>query len=209
MKILIACEESQTVCKAFRKLGHEAYSCDMKECSGGKPEWHIKGDVREVLNQEWDMIIAFPTCTYICNSGVCHLHTDKSRWAKLDKACEFFNLFLNHPCKRIAIENPVPHKYAIERFYQNRKYSQTVQPYHFGHPESKRTCFWLKGLPNLVHTDDVKHIYDTLPKKEAQRIHYLSPGPERAALRSKTFQGIGDAMASQWSKVSSYQATLF
>ena len=103
MKVLIACEESQTVCKAFREKGHKAYSCDILPCSGGHPEWHIFGDVRYVLYDDWDMIIAHPDCTYITNSGVSHLSKDAERWKKLYKACEFFKLFLDHPCKKIAI----------------------------------------------------------------------------------------------------------
>lgn len=197
MNILVACEESQTVCKAFRKKGHKAYSCDVLPCSGGKPEWHIQGDVREQLDKDWDMIIAHPPCTYFANSGVCWLHKDKSRWDKLDKAAEFFNLFLNNKCPKLVIENPVPHKYALERI-GDTKYSQTIQPWQFGHPESKRTCLWVKGLPLLKETNNVKHIYETLPKKEQQRLHYLPPSEERAMLRSKTFQGIADAMAEQW-----------
>jgi hypothetical protein len=197
MKILVACEESQEVTKAFRELGHEAFSCDLYPCSGGHPEWHTQGDVTELLAQDWDMIIAHPPCTYMANSGVQHLHKDPTRWDKLDQATEFFRLFLDHPCPRIAIENPIPHKYAVERI-GGRKYSQIVQPYQFGHTESKRTCFWLKGLPKLKETDNVKHIYDTLPKNKQQRLFYLPPSKERAKLRSKTFPGIAKAMAEQW-----------
>tara|TARA_Y100000593_G_scaffold37934_1_gene73581 strand:- start:149 stop:748 length:600 start_codon:yes stop_codon:yes gene_type:complete len=199
MKVLVACESSGTVRDAFIKKGHTAFSCDLLP-SDDNSIFHYECDVREVLYQDWDLIIAHPPCTYMCNSGVCHLHKDKERWARLDEAAEFFNLFLDHPCKKICIENPVPHKYAIERI-KGRKYTQTVQPWMFGHPESKRTCFWLKGLPKLVETNNVKAIYDKLPKNKQQRLHYLSPGPERWKERSKTYQGIANAMADQWSNL--------
>lgn len=196
MEILVACEYSGIVRDAFTKRGHNAISCDLLETD--KPGKHYKGDVRDLLDKDWGLIIAFPPCTFITNSGVCHLHKDPERWAKLDAACDFFNLFLQHPCKRIAIENPIPHKYAIQRFYNNQKYTQIIQPYQFGHPESKRTCLWLKGLPKLQETNNVYETFKTLPKKEAQRIHYLPPSADRWKLRSKTFQGIADAMVEQW-----------
>lgn len=197
MRVLVACEESQTVCKAFRQAGHEAFSCDLQECSGGHPEWHFHGDVMEVLFQQWDMIIAHPPCTYLANSGVRWLHKQPERWALLDEACAFFNFFLDHPCTRICVENPVPHKYAIERL-KGRRYTQTVQPWQFGHPESKRTCLWLKGLPELVPTENVYEEYKALPKSQGQRMWIMPPGPERAKLRSKTYTGIAQAMAEQW-----------
>ncbi len=195
MKILIACEYSGTVRDAFIAKGHNAVSCDILPTDLPGP--HVQGDVTALLNQQWDMIIAHPPCTYFANSGVCWLHKDQSRWVKLDEAAKFFNLFLDHPCPKICIENPVPHKYAVERI-GGRKYTQTVQPYMFGHPESKRTCLWLKGLPPLLPTKDVKAEFQVLPKSQGQRLHYLPPSPERAKLRSKTFQGIADAMAAQW-----------
>ena len=202
-KILIACEESQAACIEFRKLGHEAYSCDILPASGGHPEWHIQGDaIKEAYSGKYDLMIAHPPCTYLTNSGVCWL-TNKDgskntkRWEGLKEGAEFFKKLLNAPIPKIAVENPIPHKYAVEII--GAKYNQLVQPYHFGHPESKATCFWLKGLPELKHTNDVKHIWKSLPKKEAQRLHYMSPGPERAKLRSKTYPGIAKAMAEQWS----------
>lgn len=204
MKILVACEESQAVTIEMRALGHEAYSCDLQDCSGGHPEWHIKGDVLKQLDKGWDMMIAFPTCTYLTNAGVCWLYNkdeqktkNKERWLNLKEGGEFFKTLLNASIPLIAIENPIPHKYAVEII--GRKYDQLVQPYMFGHTESKATCFWLKGLPKLKETDNVKELWKSLPKKEAQRIHYMSPGPERAKLRSKTFSGIAKAMAEQWS----------
>lgn len=195
MKILIACEYSGIVRDAFTKLGHDVTSCDILPTD--KPGKHYQGDVRDILDEDWDMIIAHPPCTYFTNSGVCWLHKDVTRWAKLDEAAEFFNLFLNHPCKKIVIENPIPHKYAIERI-GGRKYSQIIQPWQFGHPETKRTCLWLKGVEPLKETDNVKDIYDKLPKNEQQKIQYLPQSKDRWKLRSTTFQGIADAMANQW-----------
>lgn len=201
MKVLVACEESQVVCKAFRERGHEAYSCDILPCSGGHPEWHIQDDVLNVLNDGWDMMIAHPTCTYLTNSGVRWLWNkdgsrNEDRWQKLKEGAEFFKALLDAPIPLIAIENPIPHKYAVKLI--GRKYDQCIQPYHFGHTESKATCFWLKGLPKLQATNDVKEQWKKLPKNEAQRLHYLPPGPERAKLRSKTFPGIAKALTVQF-----------
>lgn len=202
MKVLVACEESQAVAIAMRSVGIEAYSCDLQPCSGGHPEWHIQGDALiEAYGGKYAAMVAHPTCTYLANSGVCWLHDregkrNEVRWQNLHDAGVFFSALLNAPIPFVAIENPIPHKYALELI--GRKYDQCVQPYHFGHPESKATCFWLKGLPKLVPTDDVKDIWKSLPKREAQRLHYLPPGPERAKLRSKTFPGIAKAMAEQW-----------
>ncbi len=202
MRVLVACEESQAVTIELRKLGHEAYSCDLQDCSGGHPEWHIKGDVLKELNKGWDMMIGHPTCTYLANSGVCWLYNkdgskNLARWQKLKEGATFFKALLNAPIPLIAIENPIPHKYAVELI--GRKYDQLIQPYMFGDAESKATCLWLNGLPKLKETNNVKHIWKSLPKKEAQRLHYLPPGPERAKIRSKTFPGIAKAMAEQWS----------
>ena len=194
MKVLIACEFSGIVRDAFRLRGHDAWSCDF--LSTDSPGQHYQGDVRDILYQDWDMIIAHPDCTYLTNSGVCWLHKDKSRWEKLDSAAEFFKLFLEHPCPKICIENPIPHKYALERI--GRKYTQIIQPWMFGHTERKATCLWLKDLPDLKETNNVKEEMLKLPKAQQQRIHYLSPGPNRAHERSRTFVGIGKAMAEQW-----------
>ena len=190
MKILIACEESQAVTIAFRNLGYEAYSCDLQECSGGHPEWHIQGDaIEEAYSGKYDMMIAFPTCTYLANSGVQHLHKDKSRWEKLDDGAEFFKKLMDAPIEKIALENPIPHKYAVERI--GRKYDQIIQPWQFGHGETKATCFWLKNLPKLKPTNIVEG--------REQRIWKLPPSEDRAKLRSKTFKGVAEAMAQQWS----------
>jgi hypothetical protein len=192
---LVACEESQQVCKAFRAKGHEAYSCDIMDCSGGHPEWHIKDDVLKHLNDGWDLLIGHPPCTRLCNSGVVWLEL-RNLWGELDSAANFFKALLNANIPYIAIENPIPHKYALKRI--GRKYDQIIQPYMFGHAERKATCLWLKGLPLLKSTKNVKAEMEKLPKNIAQRIHYISPGKNRSIIRSKTFKGIADAMADQW-----------
>lgn len=212
-KILIACEESQTVCKAFRELGHESYSCDIIPCSGGHPEWHIQNDAIKVLNRyKWDLVIAHPPCTFLTNAGVRHLHSAPSRngviakihgaerWEEMRKAALFFNEFVNYAKQgnRTAIENPVPHRYAREII---GNYTQLIQPWQFGHMERKATCLWLFGLPGLHPTNNVYQEMKLLPKSEQQRINYLPPSTERAKLRSKTFLGIAAAMAEQWGKL--------
>lgn len=215
IKVLIACEESQAVCVEFRKLGFEAYSCDLLQCSGGHPEWHIKQDVLLVIKggvftcesgdivniEKWNAMVAHPTCTFLTNSGVCWLYNKDGsknidRWDNLEDGALFFSKLLNADIEFIGVENPIPHKYAIE--LMGRKYDQLIQPYQFGHPESKATCLWLKGFPKLMETENVKEKWKSLPKNEAQRLHYLPPGPERAKLRSKTFKGIAEAIAIQW-----------
>lgn len=204
MKVLVACEESQAVTIEFRKLGIEAYSCDLQECSGGHPEWHIQGDaIQEAYSGKYQLMIAHPTCTFITNSGVCWLYNKDGsknieRWENLKKGCEFFVKLLNAPIPFIGIENPIPHKYGVELIGVG--YTQLIQPYHFGHAESKATCFWLKNLPKLIHTNNVKDKWKKLPKSQAQRLHYLSPSSERAKLRSKTYAGIAQAIAKQWSE---------
>lgn len=197
MKILVACEESQAVCIAFRERGHEAYSCDILDCSGGHPEWHIKADIRTLLKDYFDLVIFHPVCTRLTNSGVMWLEK-RNLWDDLDSAIEFFNLRHQFNSPKVATENPIPHKYAISGI---GKYNQIIQPYQFGHPERKATCLWLKGLPLLKETNNVYEQMKKLPKNQAQRIHYIPPGPERARLRSKTFPGIAAAMASQWSEL--------
>lgn len=193
-KILIACEYSGTVRDAFIKLGYNAISCDILPTD--KPGPHYQGDVKDLLKEKWDLIIAHPPCTYLANSGVCHLKDNPERFKKMNKAVDFFNLFLNVDCPRVCIENPIPHKYGV-----GKTYTQIIQPWMFGHTESKATCLWLKGLPKLEETNNVKEEMMSLPKNKRQRLHYLPPSAERAKLRSKTFQGIADAMAEQWSKL--------
>lgn len=194
MKVLVACEMSGIVREAFKAKGHVAMSCDLIDTL--IPGWHYKGDVFDIIDLGWDMMIAHPPCTYLCNSGVSHLHKDPLRWRLLNEGTEFFNRLLNCSIPKICIENPIPHKYAIDRI--GVKYTQLIQPYHFGHMEQKATCLWLKNLDPLVHTDNVKEAMKLIPAKDRNRIHYMSPGKDRAIERSKTFQGIANSMASQW-----------
>lgn len=205
MNILIACEYSGRVRDAFTALGHFAMSCDFLPSNTAGP--HHQGDVRDILSGGWDMLIAHPTCTYLTNTAVCHLHSPdatspslkgKPRWDALDESAEFFRLLLECDIPKKAIENPIPHKYAVERI--GRKYDQLVQPWMFGHMESKATCLWLEGLPKLTPTNIVKDEMLKLPKRVRQRLHYLSPSPDRWKLRSETYQGIADAMADQWGR---------
>lgn len=201
MKVLIACEESQRVCAEFRRRGHEAYSCDILPTSGAHPEWHLQEDVIPVLNRNWDMIIAFPPCTYLTCTGNRWFDIDRygekaiERHRQREKAIDFFMLFATAKCPRVAIENPVG---VMSSVY--RKPDQIINPWQFGDPYEKRTCLWLKGLPQLVPTAVVT---------PEPRITYASgktmpawyckvSGKDRAMIRSKTFHGIARAMAEQW-----------
>jgi len=203
MRVLVACEESQRVCIAFREKGHEAYSCDILPCSGGHPEWHIQGDVTPLLEQEWDMIIAFPPCTYLTVTGNKWMKPEYSErfptrvQDRLD-AISFFMLFANASCPRIAIENPIG---IMSTKY--RKPNQIIQPYQFGDKERKSTCLWLKGLPLLLPTSIVEpNIVKYKNGKGTDSPWHINtmklPPKERAAMRSKTFPGIAQAMAEQW-----------
>lgn len=204
MKVLVACEESQEVCKAFRELGHEAYSCDIQECSGGHPEWHLKQDVIPLLNQDWDLIIAHPPCTFLTVTGNrwfdVERYGDKAiqRHKDREEAVKFFMQFVNAKCDKIAIENPIGYMSTAYK-----KPTQIIHPYMFGDPARKATCLWLKGLPKLIPTNIVEPII----------IHYQNgkgtdnpwhmetmklPPKERSKARSKTFPGIAKAMAEQW-----------
>ena len=206
LRVLVACEESQAVCKAFRELGHKAYSCDLQECSGGHPEWHIKGDALKVLNLPiWDLVIAHPPCTYLTCAANRYYNElkygekAKNRKIEREKAINFFMNFVNCKCKRVAIENPIG---VISSRY--KKPTQIIQPFQFGHKERKATCLWLKCLPNLRATNIVTP--DIITNKSGRtdsRLHYETlslPAKERAKIRSKTFEGIARAMATQWSE---------
>lgn len=192
-RILVACEESQAVTIALRDMGHEAYSCDIMECSGGHPEWHLMQDVTPLLEQEWDMIIAFPPCTYLSNAGARHLYPkgvlNEERLQKGLEGKDFFMQFYNAKCDKIAIENPLPSK-----VFELPPYNQVVQPYEFGHPYKKRTQFWLKGLPPLKPTE----IVEPLESTKVPGNWYNKGGKDRQKNRSKTFPGIAAAIAEQW-----------
>lgn len=196
MKILVACEESQAVTIELRKLGHEAYSCDIEPCSGGYQEWHLQQDVLPLLKQHWDMIIAFPPCTHLAVSGAAWFE-QKRKDGRQQQGIDFFMEFVNADCEKIAIENPVG---IMSRIY--RKPDQIIQPYEYGHAEQKRTCLWLKGLPKLTPTNNVYEKMMQLPRNEREQLHYLPPTPDRAKIRSKTFYGIAKAMAEQWGGIS-------
>lgn len=210
MNVLIACEYSATVRDAFRSRGHNAWSCDILPTEGD-PRYHYQKDVLEVLTvQPWDLMISHPPCTYLANSGVIHLHENvtsknvkraavsgRDRVIAMQVAGRFFNQLQNVKIHRIAIENPIPHKYARE-FTGN--YSQIIQPWQFGHMETKATCLWLKNLPLLIHTDVIRPPKNMTPeeKRSWHKIHYASPGADRGKKRSKFFSGIANAMADQW-----------
>jgi len=199
MNVLVACEFSGVVRRAFRAKGHNAWSIDLLPSSDDSP-FHAVGDLADGTSDAvfklwkairehgpWDLLIAHPPCTFMANSGVRWLHTEEGRWDKLKEACEFFNMLKDAPVERICIENPIPHKYAREHI---GKYTQIVHPWQHGHGESKATCLWLKGLPELQPTNIVEG--------REQRSWLLGPSPDRWKLRSTTYQGIAEAMAEQW-----------
>ena len=195
MKVLIACEFSGVVRDAFTALGHDAMSCDILPTES--PGNHYQGDIFDLDFSEFDLLIAHPPCTYLANSGVCHLHKTTERWPKLFEGAEFFKRLLDAPVPKKAIENPIMHKYARQLIGGVRQ-SQVVQPWMFGHPEQKATCLWIQGLPLLKPTSSVKEEMMALPKNQRERLHYLPPSEDRQKLRSVTFQGLANAMASQW-----------
>ena len=184
MKILVACEESQAVTIELRRLGHETYSCDIEPCSGGHPEWHLQVDALELLKMKWDMILAFPPCTHLAVSGARYFE-QKRKDGRQQAAIDFFMRFANADCPKIAIENPVGIMSSVWR-----KPDQIIQPWQFGHGETKKTCLWLKGIPLLVPTNIVDG--------REQRIWKMPPSEDRAKNRAKTFPGIARAMAEQW-----------
>jgi len=193
-KILLACEESQAVTIELRALGHEAYSCDLYECSGGHPEWHIQGDVTPLLKEHWDMIIAFPPCTYLSGAGAIHYYGKKAknvpeRTRKGMDARDFFLMFYNADCSKVCVENPRP-----LRMFGLPAPSQVIQPYEHGHPVQKATCLWLKGLPLLTPTCVVEGRQST----KIAGNWFNKGGKDRQRNRSKTWPGIAKAMAEQW-----------
>ena len=195
MRILVACEESQRVALAFRLRGFDAYSCDLLPCSGGYPQWHIQDDVRKLLNGggvEWDMIIAHPPCDHLAVSGA-RWFKEKQADGRQQAGIAFFMMFTGLKCKHVAIENPIG---IMSTIY--RKPDQIIQPYEFGHTEQKATCLWLIGLPQLKPTDNVYDQMMLLPRKYREKVHFLPNTPSRSLLRSKTYEGIAEAMANQW-----------
>lgn len=211
MKVLIACEESQATCKEFRKLGHEAYSCDLLNCSGGYSEWHIKGDaLKEAYSGKYDLMVAHPPCTYLAVSGARWLYNkdgskNTERWINQEEALDFVRKLLNAPIKHIALENPIS---VISSHI--KKPNQIVQPYMFGDEAQKSTCLWLKNLPllkatNIVGKGEFIEFIGKDGKKKKQPKWYFDAlvnaktTEERRTLRSKTFPGMAKAMAKQWS----------
>lgn len=217
MRVLVACEESQRVCTAFRERGHEAYSCDIQPCSGGHPEWHILGDCLPIINGncdftteaggqheivgQWDLLIAHPPCTYLSNAGACRLYPRKGeidpvRYQRGIEAKEFFMTLLRADCDKIAVENPVP-----LRVFNMPECTQVIQPWWFGHPYTKKTLLWLKGLPPLVPTEIVTPLGPYCPagtsRKDRTKYGFAKRG-EDAKNRAKTFPGIGRAFSEQW-----------
>lgn len=200
VKILVACEESQAVTIELRRLGHEAYSCDIIECSGGHPEWHLQQDVTPLLREPWDMIIAFPPCTHLAVSGA-RFFEQKRKDGRQQQGIDFFMQFVNCDCEKIAIENPIG---IMSSKY--RKPDQIIQPYWFGDPAQKSTCLWLKGLPKLVPTNMIEppagKVYANNNRSSEWHARTGAlPLSIRARVRSKTFPGIARAMAEQWAGV--------
>lgn len=215
LRVLVACEYSGRVREAFRRLGHDAWSCDLLPSEDDSP-YHFQGDVTDYIGggmvfsthrnpYHWDLMIAHPPCTYLANSGAKHLYLgmkkengiNPDRWAKMVDAAAFFRKMLQADIPCIAVENPVMHGHARQRIGQD--FTQSIQPWQFGHMEVKRTCLWLKGFPKLAGTINV---YDEMMKLEygqRAKVHHASPGPDRWKERSRTYEGIADAMAAQWS----------
>ena len=220
MNVLVACEESQRVCKAFREKGHNAFSCDIQECSGGHPEWHIKGDVLPIINgyktptdifitqdgfthcvpKKWDLIIAHPPCTYLTGAGACNIPKHPERIPLGFEAAKFFLKILNADCDKIVIENPPP----MKRF-NLPKYSQLVRPYMFGEINNKPICLWLKGVEELKPTnivekdkDIVRWVHKATGQKKSCSKWYNTNTSQHSKHRSKTFEGVAKAMADQW-----------
>ena len=195
MKVLVACEYSGTVRNAFLDRGHDAWSCDLLPSEDGSNR-HIIGDARDLLNDGWDLMVAHPPCTRLCNSGVRWLSTPPpgktadQMQAELEAGADLFSAFWNAPIERVAIENPVMHRHAKALIVNYREPAQSVQPWQFGHGECKRTCLWLRNLPPLTPTRIVEG--------REQRVHRMPPSADRWKERSRFFPGIADAMADQW-----------
>lgn len=194
MRVLVACEYSGVVRDAFLSRGHDAMSCDLLPTDSPGP--HYEGDVCDVLGDGWDLLIAHPPCTYLTNSGVRWLYEQPDRWKHMIDGAVFFRLLLDAPVPRVAVENPVMHRYA--RKIVGSRASQVVQPWQFGHPERKATGLWLRGLRPLTPTSDLRMEMGQLPRTVTDRVHYAAPGPDRWKLRSITYTGIASAMAAQW-----------
>lgn len=202
MRVLVACEFSGRVRDAFLALGHDAWSCDLEATETPGP--HICGDTLDLLDQSWDLLIAHPPCTFLANSGSKHLYLDcrkengidPARWSRMLAAVAFFRAFQTCSIPKIAIENPIMHGHA--KRLGPRQQSQTIQPWQFGHRETKATCLWLKGLPLLVPTKIVGPPGTPEERKEFAKVHRCPPGPERRKIRSRTYEGIAAAMAKQW-----------
>lgn len=204
MKVLVACEMTGEIRRRLRKIGINAISCDFFPALDGETKYHYQGDVRDILYEPWDAIVAFPPCDFLANSGSGWLYKktktgkrikNKERWTSMYEAAEFFNLFLDSKIKLKLIENPIQHKHARKII---RKYDQIIHPWMFGHMEQKATCLWLEGFPKLVETNNVKKEMMKLSDKERQRLHYLPPSLSRKIERSKTFPGIAEAIVNQY-----------
>lgn len=194
MRVLVGCEFSGVVRRAFKLLGHEAYSCDLLT-SDDDSEFHLQGDVFGFLDHDWDLAIFHPPCTDLAVSGS-RKFKEKIADGRQQRALDFVQRLMDVQIPKIAIENPIS---VISS--KIRKPDQIVQPWMFGHTENKRTCLWLKGLPKLTETNNVRHIMEGMPKKETDKVHYASPGPDRWKVRSRTYEGIAQAMAEQWGGV--------
>lgn len=215
MRVLVLCEESQMVTKAFREKGHEAYSCDIKECTGGHPEWHFQGDAFKIIeeNPNWDLVICHPPCTHLSTSGARHFE-NKRIDGRQREAIEFFCKMLNLDVPRLCVENPINiisgnyiKEYfpdLCEKYGLPLKPTQIIQPYEFGDPSKKTTCLWLKGLPPLKPTKIVKPDLVSYVCKDGRKVTFSRDyieglGKDRGTKRSKTYKGIAEAMANQWS----------
>lgn len=193
MKVLIACEESQVITEQFILRGHDARSCDIVLGAKGLPCYW--GDVRDLLREHFDLVIFHPVCRYLANSGVRWLYSKSGRWEKMREGCNFFNLRNEFNSPRVCTENPIPHKFAVEHI---GRYDQIIYPWEHGHKEMKRTCLWLKNLPELVPSNNIGKPPRNRDKREWDRVHRAPPGPERERMRSRTLEGIAIAMADQW-----------